>query len=241
MAETYSKMARYYDKIYAEKDYAAEVERLIAFLGGGGRGSRHAGRRTLLDVACGTGCHLEHLRESFDVEGLDICAEALEDARKRNPGVAFHVADMTDFDLGRTFDVVTCLFSSIGYVKTVDGLRAAVRSMAAHLNPDGVLVIEPWFTPEEWHPNTVHAVYIDEPDLKIARVNTSLVDGRMSILDLHYLVGTPEGTEHFVECHELGLFEVNEMISALEGEDLVVDYDREGLTGRGLHLGRRRR
>ncbi len=236
MAETYSKMARYYDKIYAGKDYAAEVERLIALLGDG-----RSVRRSLLDVACGTGCHLEHLRRSFDVEGLDICPEALDDARRRNPGVVFHVADMTDFDLGRTFDVVTCLFSSIGYVKTLDRLRTAVRSMAAHLNPEGVLVVEPWFTPGEWHPNTVHAVYIDEPDLKIARVNTSLVEGRLSIVELHYLVGTPEKTEHLVERHELGLFEVGEMISALEGEGLVVDHDREGLTGRGLYLGRRRR
>ncbi len=236
MAETYSKMARYYDKIYAEKDYAAEVERLIAVLGDG-----RSRRRSLLDVACGTGRHLEHLRKSFDVEGLDICCEALEDARKRNPGVTFHVGDMTDFALGRTFDVVTCLFSSIGYVETLDRLRAAVRSMAAHLAPQGVLVVEPWFTPGEWHPNTVHAVYIDEPELKIARVNTSLVDGRLSIVELHYLVGTPERTEHLVERHELGLFEVDEMISALEGEGLVVDYNPEGLTGRGLYLGRRRR
>jgi SAM-dependent methyltransferase len=236
MAETYSKMARYYDKIYAGKDYAAEAERLVAFLGNG-----RSKRRSLLDVACGTGCHLECLRKSFDVEGIDICAEALDDARRRNPGVAFHVADMTDFDLGRTFDVVTCLFSSIGYVKTLDRLRAAVRSMAAHLNPEGVLVVEPWFTPGEWHPNTVHAVYIDEPELKIARVNTSLVEGRLSIVELHYLVGTPERTEHLVERHELGLFEVDEMISALEGEGLIVDHDREGLTGRGLYFGRRRR
>ncbi|MDD5263409.1 MAG: class I SAM-dependent methyltransferase [Candidatus Bipolaricaulis sp.] len=234
MAETYSKMAQYYDKIYAEKDYAAEVERLVAILGDG-RGRR----RSLLDVACGTGRHLESLRDSFDVEGLDICAEALDDARKRNPGVVFHVADMTNFDLGRTFDVVTCLFSSIGYVKTLDRLRAAVRSMAAHLNPEGVLVVEPWFTPGEWRPNTVHAVYIDEPELKIARVNTSLVEGRLSILEMHYLVGTPEGTEHLVERHELGLFEVDEMISAVEGEGLVVTYDREGLSGRGLYLGRK--
>lgn len=236
MAETYSKMARYYDKIYAGKDYAAEAERLVVLLGNG-----RSKRRSLLDVACGTGCHIEYLRKSFDVEGLDICAEALDDARRRNPGVAFHVADMTDFDLGRTFDVVTCLFSSIGYVKTLDRLRAAVRSMAAHLNPEGVLVVEPWFTPGEWHPNTVHAVYIDEPELKIARVNTSLVEGRLSIVELHYLVGTPERTEHLVERHELGLFEVDEMISALEGEGLIVDHDREGLTGRGLYLGRRRR
>ncbi len=235
MVETYSKMARYYDKIYGGKDYAAEVERLIAVLGDG-----RSKRRSLLDVACGTGRHLEYLRRSFDVEGLDICAEVLESARQRNPGVVFHVADMTSFDLGRTFDVVTCLFSSIGYVRTLDRLQAAVRSMTAHLNLEGVLIIEPWFTPEEWHPNTVHAVYIDEPDLKIARVNTSLVDGGLSIVELHYLVGTPEKTEHLVERHELGLFGGDEMISALESEGLVVSYDREGLTGRGLYLASRR-
>lgn len=233
MTETYSKMAKYYDKIYADKDYAEEVRRLVALLGGARE------RRTLLDVACGTGRHLEHLRESFDVEGLDVCAEALDDARRRNPGVVFHVADMTNFHLGRSFDVVTCLFSSIGYVKTLEGLRGAIRSMAAHLKSGGVLVVEPWFTPGEWRPHTVHAVYIDEPDLKIARVNTSLVDGRLSIVELHYLVGTPEKTEHLVELHELGLFEIEEMTKAMESAGLAVDYDSEGLTGRGLYLARR--
>ena len=237
MEQTYSKTARYYDKLYAKKDYAGEVERLISLLS-----AKHGARRgTLLDVACGTGLHIEHLRRHFDAEGLDICPELLAIARKRNPDAVFHLADMTDFDLGKQFDVVTCLFSSIGYVKTVDRLRSAMRCMAAHLKPEGILAVEPWFTPETWLPNTVHAVYIDEPELKIARVNTSLVDGRLSIVELHYLVGTPERTEHLVERHELGLFEVDEMISALEGEDLVVDYNPEGLTGRGLYLGRRRR
>ena len=33
---------------------------------------------------------------------------------------------MTAFDLGKTFDLVTCLFSSIGYVKTLENLARAV-------------------------------------------------------------------------------------------------------------------
>jgi len=231
----FSKTARYYDKLYAKKDYAGEVQRLIALLGV----EPDRSQKTLLDVACGTGGHLEHLAKNFRVEGLDICPELLEIARARAPGVPFHLGDMTDFSLGEQFDIVICLFSSIGYVKTLDKLKDAVCSMTAHLKPQGVLAIEPWFTPENWHPNTVHGMYIDEPELKIARMNTSFVKGKVSVFDLHHLVGTPEGTEYLVEHHELGLFEVKEMISVMEEVGLTVKYDPDGLTGRGLYIARK--
>lgn len=230
----YAELARYYDKIYSLKDYADEAGRLTAII----RGYLRSEGRRLLDVACGTGRHLEYLREQFDVEGLDISPEMLETARQKNPGVPFHQGDMADFDLGRSFDVVTCLFSSIGYVKTMERLKKALTCMVSHLVPGGVLVIEPWFTTGSWHPGTVHGLFIDEPELKIARVNTSFVDGRISYFDLHYLIGTPQGTEHYVEHHELGLFERKEIQDILTGLTLEVSYAEEGLTGRGLFVGR---
>jgi hypothetical protein len=111
--------------------------------------------------------------------------------------------------------------------------------MARHLVDGGLLVVEPWFTPDDWHTPSVHAAFIDEPDLKIARVNTSFVDGRLSYFDLHYLIGTPEGTEHFVERHELGLFEIDEVKAAFAAAGLEVAYDAEGLIGRGLFVGQK--
>jgi ubiquinone/menaquinone biosynthesis C-methylase UbiE len=228
----FSKTARYYDKIYAFKDYRAEVKRLTTII----REHLRSEGNCLLDVACGTGHHLEFIKEQFDAEGLDISAELLELARQRNPEVTFHQADMTDFGLGRGFDVVTCLFSSIGYAKTLDNVKKAVACMARHTVPGGLVIIEPWFTPQAWQTPSVHALFIDEPDLKIARVNTSFVKGRLSYFDLHYLIGTPEGTEHFVERHELGLFETDEMRAVLTGAGLKATYDAEGLTGRGLFI-----
>lgn len=226
--------ARYYDKLYSFKDYRAEAERLAAFI----RQHLRSGGNRLLDVACGTGRHIEHLKADFQVEGLDISEGLLELARERNPGVPFHQGDMIDFELAKQFDVVTCLFSSIGYVQTVDNLRRAIGSMARHVVPGGIVIVEPWFTPGAWRPGTVHALFIDEPQLKIARVNTSFVDGRLSYFDLHYLIGTPEGTEHFVERHELGLFDRAEMTAAFEAAGLAVSYDEEGLMDRGLYIGR---
>jgi SAM-dependent methyltransferase len=235
MTHVFAKTARYYDKLYGHKDYAGEVERLMALLGLE-PGER---RRSLLDVACGTGLHIEHLSARFDVEGLDICEEMLEIARERFPDTTFHLGDMVSFDLGRTYDVVTCLFSSIGYVKTLDRLAAAARSMAAHVAPGGCLAVEPWFRPEQWNAGSVHGMFIDEPELKIARLSTSLVEGKVSVFDLHHLIATQEGTEHVVEHHEMGLFEVEEMTAALEDAGLDVTYDADGLFGRGLYVGRK--
>lgn len=77
MENVYSKTARYYDKLYAKKDYVGEVQRLISLLGV----ESDQKQLTMLDVACGTGLHIEHLRRHFHVEGLDICPELLEVAR----------------------------------------------------------------------------------------------------------------------------------------------------------------
>lgn len=231
----FAKTAAYYDRIYDFKDYRQESQQVTDLID---QHLRSGGNR-LLDVACGTGRHLQYLGRRFDVEGLDLSPELLAIARQRNPGVPLHQADMVDFDLGRTFDVITCLFSSIGYVRTLDALDRALSCLARHLLPGGLLVIEPWFTPEAWHANTVHALFIDEPELKIARINTSFVQGRLSYFDLHYLIGTPGGTEHCVEHHELGLFETWEMRGALARAGLQASYDDQGLTGRGLFLGYR--
>ena len=230
----FSHTAQYYDTIYlAMKDYGAEADTLTAIIH---QYRRSIGNR-LLDVACGTGLHLSYLKHQFEVEGLDLDEQLLAIARQRNPAIPLHHANMTDFNLGRTFDVVTCLFSAIGYVKTLENLSRAVQCMAQHLPAGGVLLIEPWFTPETWRPGTVHARFIDESDLKIARINTSFVDGQMSSMDMHYLIGTPEGTEHYVERHELGLFTSDEMTHVLTDCGLEVTYDAEGLTGRGLYIG----
>ncbi|MBN2550368.1 MAG: class I SAM-dependent methyltransferase [Anaerolineales bacterium] len=231
----YSQSSKYYDLIYGYKNYQAETEYLLEII----RPHISSQGKRLLDVACGTGRHIEYLKQYFEVEGLDINEEILAFARRRNPEIRFHLGDMTNFSLDGSFDVVTCLFSSIGYVKTLENLHRAIQCMARHVQPGGLLIIEPWFTPENWHADTVHSMFIDEPDLKLARINTSKAEGRLSYFDLHHLVGTPQDTEYFVERHEMGLFETQEMDDALVQAGLQVSYDPRGLTERGLFIGRK--
>ena len=228
----YAEMAKYYDRIYSFKDYAAETDRLIGWI----EANLPSTGRRLLDVACGTGRHLEYLDKSFDAEGLDVSQELLELAGARNPNTTFHCADMRTFDLASSYDVITCLFSSIGYMTTPEDLEKAIANMARHLVPGGVLIIEPWLTPDVWKSGSVHGMFIDDPELKIARVNTSLTRGRLSIFDLHHLIGTPEETFHFVEHHEMVLYTVEEMTAACATAGLSTTYEPDGLTGRGLYI-----
>jgi ubiquinone/menaquinone biosynthesis C-methylase UbiE len=229
----FTKSAEWYDAIYAWKNYKREADSLHALIQQHAR--RHAA--TLLDVACGTGQHLPYLTTHYAIEGLDLDEKMLAIARQKNPDVVFHHADLAEFDLGRQFDVVVCLFSSIAYAKSYPRLEQALRSMTRHARSGGLVAVEPFIRPEKFTPGHVAAIFVDRPDLKIARINVGTVEDGAAVLLFHYLVGTPQGVEYFTERHELALFSHEEYLAAFRAAGLEVVYDEEGLMGRGLYIG----
>jgi ubiquinone/menaquinone biosynthesis C-methylase UbiE len=231
----FSKTAAWYDALYSFKNYQQESDDIIELLQ-----REHPHARTVLDAACGTAEHDRYLSTSYQVDGLDISAEFIEIASQKNPDCQYFLADMTDFDLRKTYDIVLCLFSSIGYVKTPENVVRTLRCFARHLDPDGIIVVEPWFVPEAWSPDgTVYMLTAETQDGKICRMNISEQEGRLSILTFHYLIGTRDGVEYVIEQHELGLFTVEEMLAAFDQAGLTVTYDEQGLAGRGLYVARR--
>jgi SAM-dependent methyltransferase len=230
----FEKSADYYDAIYTtRKDYALESERLRAII----REHKRSDGAALLDVACGTAIHIGHLRRDFAVEGLDLDPRMLAVARRKHPDITFHQASMVDFDLGRHFDAVVCLFAAIAYTLTVPRLRQTLGTLARHTRPGGVVIVEPFIAPERWVDRHVGADFVDEPELKIARMVASRREGAIAILDFHFLVATPDGVKHFTERHDLALFTHEEYLDAFRGAGLAPVHDPEGLMGRGLYIG----
>ncbi len=231
--------AAYYDAVYSFKDYADEAERAHALI----RARQKSDGDELLDVACGTGLHMAQLRRHYRVGGLDLDEGLLEIARRRLPDVPLHAGDMASFDLGKRFDAVVCLFSAIGYMTTIERLHAAIRRFVEHTKPGGVVLVEPWLGPEGFQDGHLSGIFLDEPELKLARMSVSRREGRVSVLDFEYLVGTPAGIERLSERHELGLFTVEEHLAAFGAAGLDAEHDPEGSRGgaRTWRSSRRRR
>jgi ubiquinone/menaquinone biosynthesis C-methylase UbiE len=225
----------YYDDIYGAmgKDYTTEANKLHEFI----QKYKHTDGNTLLDVACGTGTHAGLMSNYYRVEGIDLNANMLKVARKKYPAIRFMQADMRDFDLNHQFDIVTCMFSAIGYMRTKTELQKAVKSMSRHLLPGGILLVEPWFTPAQWYIGHVSAIHVDKPDTKIVRMSHSGKKGRVSLLTFEYLIGTSRGIEHITEHDEFGLFSHEEYMAAFIKAGLDVIHDEAGVDDRGLYIG----
>ena len=215
----FERSARVYDLLYSFKDYEVEARDLVRLIH-----ERNPGATSLLDVACGTGKHLELLRGDFsDVAGVDLNAELLAIAQERLPDVPFTAADMRTFDLGRTFDAVTCMFSSVGYLRDEADLAEAIARMAAHLGPGGVLIVDGWVRPDAWWPGTnVQALAETAGGVAAARVARTWREGDRSVLDMRYLIATADdGFEQEQERHELTLFSDEAYRAAFETASLA--------------------
>ena len=230
----YENSAAAYDVLHAArgKDYRREAATVVD------RIHRHLpGAGSILDVACGTGLHLATFAElGFDVEGVDLSASMIEEARGRVPGAVLHQGDMRTFRLARRFDAVVCLFSSIGYMRTPADLATSLATMRDHLVDGGVLVVEPWYEPDRWHDGAVFGEGAEAGGLAVARVSRSWREGDESVIEMHFAVARSDRTWAFTEVHRMGLMTTAAQLELYCDVGLVVEHEHPGLTDRGLFV-----
>lgn len=158
----FNALAPHYDElmqIVPYDEWAEYVMTLFAF-------AEHTPRR-VLDCACGTGnVTFELARRGLEATGVDLSVEMIRAAQAKVPQAKvpqakvrgdstargngspapsaprFVQADLSDFDLGESFDSATCLYDSLNYILEADKLQAAFARIAAHLEPGGVLVFD---------------------------------------------------------------------------------------------------
>jgi len=161
--------SQYYDLLYSDKDYAAEVDYVEWLIK-----SNNKSAKTILDLGCGTGRHAELFCEKrYIVHGIDISENMLKIAEKRRMGkedtlTTFSHSSIQELDLNRKFDVIVSLFHEMSYQKTSDEVIKAFEIAKKHLNSDGLFIFDFWYGP---------AVLTDLPTIRVKRFENENIKG----------------------------------------------------------------
>jgi len=228
----YGEQARIYDLIYSFKDYKKETKEIKELI----KKNKKSKGKELLEVACGTGNHLQYLEKNFNSTGIDLNEGILKVARKKlSKSTKLSKENMINFNLNKEFDVVLCLFSSIGYVKTYQNLRKTINNFANHLKKGGIVIIQPWFTKKQYKVGNPYMTTYEGDDIKVSRLEMTEKKGNLSVINFHFLVAEKnKGVKHFTDKHELGMFEYSEISKIMKEAGLKTKFLK---FDRGLFLG----
>jgi SAM-dependent methyltransferase len=205
--ESYS---QYYNLLYADKDYVAEVDYIDRLI------KRYAPEaRTLLEYGSGTGGHGVLLnKKGYEVYGIERSSAMAQIARSR--GLACEVGDITAFDLDRTFDATLALFHVVSYINTNAQLLELFRITRKHLKKGGMFIFDVWFSPAVLHQMPESRVKRMEDDaIAVTRKATPVVDHYRNIVEVNYQINIKNkstgATGQFDEKHSMRHFGVPEI------------------------------
>jgi len=141
MSHNFKLYSQYYDLLYQDKDYQAEVNYLHQLI------SQYRPKSTnILELGSGTGKHANLLaKKSYSIVGLERSAEMVAIANKtKAEKVDFKIADITGFQINQSFDVALSLFHVISYLTDNQSLISTFEQVHHHLNEKGLFIFDVW-------------------------------------------------------------------------------------------------
>lgn len=228
----FSKSTNIYDLLYKYKNYKAESNKIKNIIL-----KENKEAVDILDVACGTGEHAKFLKEDFSIDGLDINNEFLKISSTKNEKGNYYCGSFIDFELNKKYDAILCLFSSFAYCKSVENLNKMLLCFRNHLNKNGVIVLEPWFTISQWKSNVINTTSYQDNKIHITRISVSKPSkNSISYLHFDYLIRIEGQSYSFTEEHEMGLFSENDIKDAFRQINHRACFLQDKLFRNGLYV-----
>ncbi len=139
--EGYGALARVYDRLNAEIDYAAWADFVEACF------RRYLPEKPslVLDLACGTGTMTRELAlRGYDMIGVDGSEDMLSEAfaRTADCGVLLLHQDMRSFELYGTVGAAVCCLDSLNYLLADGELKTCFSLVHNYLDPDGLFLFD---------------------------------------------------------------------------------------------------
>jgi SAM-dependent methyltransferase len=219
----YQDLAKMYDLLYSYRDYSKEADFLIDKVSS-------PNDAKFLDVACGTGIHLEAIRRrlpSATLEGIDLNQEMLNVADTKNLRARLTQADMRTFNLRRNFDIVYCLSSSIQYNLTKEDLRKTIESMRKHA-VEGKVIFDLAYCSERWREGYTNISANSDNRFDVAELYTSHSNEGFSYWNPLYLIKDKKTgkMDMHVDKHKIKLWSVSEVGNILSSQEIPFELKR---------------
>ena len=116
-----------------------------------------------------------------------------------------------------------------------DKLKKTIENFSRHLKEGGVLIIEPWISRRAYKIGSPHMDTYSNDKIKISRMHVSKKKGNLSVIDFHFTIAEKnKGVQHFIDRHEIGMFEHKEILSIMKYLGIKTKFLK---TGRGLFIG----
>jgi len=234
--------AAYYDILYQDKNYPAEIAFVVSHL------RRYAPvASSILEIGCGTGVHGLGLAESgYRVEGIDLSSEMLSVAQRRRaaagPGIAarisFEQGDIRNLARAKTYDAATSLFHVMSYQVEDGDLVRAIETVRRHLRPGSPFVFDFWYGPAVVASGPLARTKEVENDVyRVVRQAAPVWERERDIVHVHYHVTVLEkstGNVHeFDEHHPVRYFFIADLERHLKTGGFRLAECCEWLTDRG--------
>jgi SAM-dependent methyltransferase len=198
--------------------------------------SRNSERLEILDVGCGTGRVLARLVQAgHKGTGIDISEPMLEYARFQHPELDIAYGDMRSFNLGKSFDVITCVGSTFTYNLSNADVHKSLENFRKHLRDEGLLVLdilnasrflsseafnermETEVSQGNFHAKAVSRHILNRRRQSFRRIRTWIVEGESSPItdDAQYRLFFPLELEDYLSQHDfdvLGMWDNKELI-----------------------------
>lgn len=221
--------SKYYDLLYQDKDYQAEVNYICSLL------KRFSPNSTFLfEMGCGTGKHAKILSENgFNVYGIDISESMLQLAKAI--GVKCEIGDARFFRAGKIFDCVLSLFHVASYQTSVDDILNYFETASSHLNPGGIFIFDLWYKPAVLSQQLEKRVKEMENDsIKVKRNCSFKHIKEQFIVDINYdLKITDKLTgkiENISEKHSMKYFSIDEIKNFAGQKNIEIIHAEEWLS-----------
>jgi len=217
--------ARYYDSIYADKDYAAEVEYVDSLI------QRFVpGAHSVLDLGCGTGRHaFEFAERGYAVLGVERSSNMLKRAQEQkaqlpshlHDRLAFEHGDIRGFRLARRFDCVLALFHVVSYQNSNEDVLATFITAKTHIRRDGVFVFDCWYGPGVLNdPPVARVKRLERGAHRLLRIAEPAMQINANLVDVRYRFvvegGSSGQSSEFHETHTMRYFFAPELALALQ-------------------------